>query len=92
MFHTGGVNQRWLVVYTRAAHERAEKTVNRQFLKQSEAEWKAFEQLKKQEFACEIDAKAALEAFQKKLDTTEINGFNIIELKKFQKKGRPTKG
>jgi hypothetical protein len=26
----GGVNQRWLVVYTRAAHERAEKTVNRQ--------------------------------------------------------------
>ena len=25
----GDVNQRWLVVYTRAAHERAEKTVNR---------------------------------------------------------------
>ena len=87
----GGVNQRWLVVYTRAAHERAEKTVNRQFFKQSEAEWKAFEQLKKQEFACEIDAKAALEAFQKKLDTIEINDSNIVEIKKFQKKGRPTK-
>jgi len=54
----GGVNQRWLIVYTRAAHERAEKTVNRQCLKQSEAEWKAFEQLKKLEFACIVDAKA----------------------------------
>ena len=36
------------VGYTRAAHQRAEKIVNRQFLKQSEVEWHAFEQLKKQ--------------------------------------------
>ena len=87
----GGVNQRWLVVYTRAAHERAEKTINRQFLKQSEAEWKAFEQLKRQEFACVVDAKAALDIFQKKLDATEIQDANMIEVKKFKGKGRPKK-
>ena len=86
-----GINQRWLIVYTRAAHERAEKTVNRQFLKQSEAECKVFEHLKKQEFACEIDAKAALDSFQKKRDTTEINDASIIEIKKFKGKGRPKK-
>ena len=33
-----GVRQRWLVVYTRSAHERAEQTVNKQHLKQSRAE------------------------------------------------------
>ena len=87
----GGVKQRWLVVYTRAAHQRAEKTVNRQFLKQSEVEWHAFEQLKKQEFACDVDAKSALKLFQKKLETTEINDFSIVEIKKFKKKGRPSK-
>ena len=79
------------MVYTRAAHQRAEKTVNRQFLKQSEVEWHAFEQLKKQEFACDVDAKSALKLFQKKLETTEINDFSIIEIKKFKKKGRPSK-
>jgi transposase len=87
----GGVKQRWLVVYTRTAHEQAEKTVNRQFLKQSQAEWNALEQLKKQEFACVIDAKSALKTFQKKLETTEINDFSVVEIKKFKKKGRPSK-
>ncbi|MEN9757893.1 MAG: hypothetical protein RL755_2080, partial [Pseudomonadota bacterium] len=69
----------------------AEKTVNRQFFKQSEAECNAFEHLKKQEFACVIDAKSALKTFQKKLETTEINDFNFVEIKKFKKKGRPSK-
>jgi transposase len=87
----GGANQRWLVVYTRAAHERSAKTVNRQLLKQTEADWKAFEQLRKQEFACEIDAQAALDRFQKKLDATKIKDSRIIEIKKFKAKGRPKK-
>lgn len=87
----GGVKQRWLVVYTKTAHEQAEKTVNRQVLKQSQAEGNAFEQLKKQEFACVIDAQSALNTFQKKLQTTEINDFSIVEIKKFKKKGRPSK-
>ena len=38
----GGVKQRWLVVYSKAAHGRAEQTVNKQHLKQSQAEYKTF--------------------------------------------------
>lgn len=87
----GGVRQRWLVVYTRAAHQQAEKTVNRQFVKQSQAEWNAFEALKKQEFACVTDAQSALKTFQKKLEATEINDSSFVEIKKFKKKGRPSK-
>jgi len=37
----GGVKQRWLVVYTQAAHGRAEQSVNKQHLKQSQAEYNA---------------------------------------------------
>jgi len=87
----GGVNQRWLVVYTRSAHERAEKTVNRQLLKQSEANIKAFEQLKKQAFACQDDANRALKSFKKTLDIIQIQDVKIIEVKKFKAKGRPKK-
>ena len=61
----GGVKQRWLVVYTQAAHSRAEQTVNKQHLKQSQAEYKAFSALAKRAFACVADAEAALAHFQK---------------------------
>ena len=87
----GDVNQRWLVVYTRSAHERAEKAVNRQLLRQSETDIKAFEQLKKQAFACQDDAQRALNAFEKKLDITKIQDVSIIEVKRFKAKGRPKK-
>jgi transposase len=87
----GGIKQRWLVVYTRSAHERAEKTVNRQVLKQSEADIKAFEQLKKQVFACQDDAKRALQKFKKNLEITEIQYVSLIEVKRFKTKGRPKK-
>jgi len=51
-----GVKQRWLVVYTRSAHARAEQMVNKQHLKQSQAEYKTFNALSQQSFACVTDA------------------------------------
>jgi len=56
----GGVKQRWLVVYTQAAHGLAEQTINKQHLKQSQAEYKAFSALTKRAFACVADAEVAL--------------------------------
>ena len=41
----GEVKQRWLIVYSPEAHQRALKTVNKQSLKQSTAELKRFHQL-----------------------------------------------
>ncbi len=88
----GGVKQRWLVVYTQSAHERAKQTVDRQHLKQSTAEYKAFNALAKHSFACAADAEAALAHLQKTLKVTAIHDSRIVEIEHFKGKGRPPKG
>jgi transposase len=88
----GGVNQRWLIVYTQAARERAEQTVNKQHLKQSQAEHNAFTALANQTFACVADAQAALVKLQKILKVVALHDPEIIEVASFSKKGRPRKG
>ena len=69
----GGVKQRWLVVYTQAAHGRAEQTVNKQHLKQSQAEYKVFNTLTSRSFACVADAEAALAHLQKTLKVVALH-------------------
>jgi transposase len=88
----GGVKQRWLVAYTQAAHGRAEQTVNRQHLKQSKAEYKAFNALAKRAFACVADAEAALAHLQKTLKVVALHDPCIVEVVAFKTKGRPRKG
>lgn len=87
----GDVKQRWLVVYTQAAHGRAEQTVNKQHLKQSQTEYKAFSALAKRSFACVADAEAALGHLQKKLKVTALHDPHVIEEVGFKGKGRPRK-
>jgi transposase len=88
----GGVKQRWLVVYTQAARGRAEQTVNKQHLKQSQVEYKAFNALAKQSFACIADAEAALARLQKTLKVVALHDPRIVEVVSFKGKGRPCKG
>ena len=88
----GGVKQRWLVVYTQAAHGRAEQTVNKQHLKQSQAEYKAFNALANRSFACVADAEAALAHLQKTLKVVALHEPRIVEVAGFKGKGRPGKG
>lgn len=90
--HYAGVKQRWLVVYTRAAHGRAEPTVNKQHLKQSQAEYKVFKTLTKRSFACAADAEAALAHLQKTLKVVALHDPRIVEMNNFKGKGRPRKG
>ena len=87
-----GVKQRWLVVYTQAAHGRAEQTVNKQHLKQSQAEYKVFNTLTSRSFACVADAEAALAHLQKTLKVVALHDPRIIEMNGFKHKGRPRKG
>jgi transposase len=87
----GGIKQRWLVVYTQAAHGRAEQTVNKQHLKQSKAEYKAFNALAKRTFACVADADAALAHLQKTLKVVALHDPHIVEIVGFKGKGRPSK-
>jgi len=88
----GGVNQRWLVVYTKSACQRSRKTLQKQHVKQGDIDFKAFSILKRIEFACAEDAQSALQAFVKKLTLTMVSDGRIIECNHFQKKGRPGKG
>ena len=88
----GGVKQRWLVVYTQAAQGRAEQTVNKQHLKQSQLEYKAFSALGKRSFACIADAEAALAHLRKTLKVVALHDPHIVEVVAFKTKGRPRKG
>jgi transposase len=85
----GDVKQRWLVVYSPEARKRATKTVDKQLLTQTMANFKAFQKLMKQDFACEADGKKALIAFKKKLMLTEIVEAHIKKIPHYQKAGRP---
>ena len=96
----GGVKQRWVVVFSPEAYQRARKTVDKQCLKQSTAESKAFAQpfdrlrapLCKQDFACEADARKALAAFEKNLKITFVNDAQINAVPRYKGKGRPAQG
>ena len=85
-----GVRQRWLVVHSRAARHRAEKTLGKKHLQQGEAELKAFDRLRRQGFACAADAQAALEAFATGLKLTMVHEGRIARQTTPAKKRRQT--
>jgi hypothetical protein len=76
-------------VYSPEAYPRALKTVNKHCLKQSTAEFKAFDKRCKLDFACEADARKALAAFEKKLKMTFVADVQVTALPRYKGKGRP---
>ena len=88
----GGIQQRWLVIHTQAAKERAIETVSRQMLKLTRKEQKGFKPLCHQMFACEADATLAFNQFSKTLKVTEVIDFNVKNKPYYTGKGRPKKG
>ena len=85
------VEQRWLVVFSKDAYKREIKTLEKNLLKNTNKEMKAFSSLKIEEFACEKDAMASLDKFKKKCSLLEIDSIEIIQNAKFNGKGRPKK-
>jgi transposase len=85
-----GVPQRWLVIHSQAAQARTKKSVSKQLLKTTEQERKAFEKLCRKAFACEQDAKAALEAFQHELKVLTVHDAGVVETPYYGKRGRPS--
>lgn len=93
MEHTyADVRQRWLLVYSPAAYQRALKTVPRQLLKQGEQETRRFQKLCRQPFACETDARQAVADWQKKQIVTELTDITYSVKPTFSQPGRPKKG
>jgi transposase len=86
-----GINQRWLIVWSPAAYQRALGTLQKQSLQQSQANLKAFEQLCRQDFTCETDARNALAAFEKTLTLTTVMDSRIVAVPHYRRAGRPAK-
>jgi transposase len=85
----GRVAQRWLLVYSEQRRAASQRTVDKQWLKQSDKESKTFRQLCRTTFACEADAQQALTAFAHRLETTVLYQATISPLVRYAKRGRP---
>jgi transposase len=87
-----GVEQKWLVVYSPQAHERAKHNVSKQFSKKSQDDQKLLKTFCNRSFACEKDASHELELLKKKLAVTNVHDEVIVPIAGFNGRGRPAKG
>jgi transposase len=88
----GGVEQRWVLIYSEPRQPQAKRTVDKQLLKQSDREVKAFKKLCGNAFACESDARQALVTFEQGLRTTFLHKSSICPRPRYGKRGRPSQG
>ena len=88
----GGVDQRWVVLYSEQRRSQAQRTVDKQWRQQSDEEGKAFKKLCSTAFACEADARQALAAFVQSLRVTALPQVTLRPLARYGKRGRPGPG
>lgn len=88
----GGVAQRWLLIESQPRRPQARRTVNKRWLTHSDKEVKAFGKLCRGEFACQADARQALETFEQGLSYTQVQSATIRTIAHYDKPGRPKKG
>ena len=88
----GGVAQRWLLIESQPRRPQARRTVNKRWLKHSAKAIKAWRKLCRREFACEADARQALETFEQSLHYTQVQTATIVATPHYDKPGRPKSG
>ena len=88
----GGVEQRWVLIHSEPRQPQAQRTVDKQWLKQSAQEVKAFKTLCRTAFACEADAQQALTRFVAGLQTTFLHDSTVCPTPHYGKRGRPGPG
>lgn len=89
--HYAGINQRWVIIYSPESRNRATKTINKQWLKQSTALNKSFQKLCTQNFSCPEDAIKALEKFKEKETLIKVVSEPVAKIARHKKSGRPKK-
>ena len=83
-------NQRWIVVYSKQARERSEKTLKKEILKEKERIKKELFHLQAKRFSCESDAKKALKLLLKTWKYHQASDEKIMAIKQYAKRGRPS--
>jgi len=79
----GDVRQRWLLVWSEEAEQRAVDQAAKQLEREHTEEKKAFRELKEQEFACREDAEKALNAFEEDLTASILVEGRILRATHF---------
>lgn len=85
----GGIEQRWLLVYSAQAYKREQKTLEKNLAKKTETLKKALWHLGNEVFRCPKDAESALKSVIKKYPLFKIES-TLTEQMKYPKKGRPS--
>jgi hypothetical protein len=87
----GGVKQRWLIVYSEQAAQRDLKQLNKRVARATTKAEKVLKTLNNQAFACEKDARQAVDKVVKKLKWHTLS-VTYQPIKKYSQPGRPPKG
>jgi transposase len=85
-----GMAQRWLVVHSQAALERAEATVNNARQREEAAIAHQLFHLQAQRFETPEMAQEALAELARRWTYHQVESYNLIEHKRYARKGRPT--
>jgi transposase len=89
---SGGVEQRWVLIYSEHRRSQAQRTVDKHGRQQSAAAVKALQKLGHRALACAADAQQALAAFTHGLQTTTLQERCIRPTTRYRKRGRPGRG
>lgn len=87
----GGVKQRWLIIHSVPAEERASHTVARAILKEEKKLLKLIAKLRKKEFKSKRSIQCAIDELQTKGKFHSVVIKQINQKRKYQRRGRPTK-
>ena len=87
----GGIKQRWIIVESELRKKSSIEQVDKQVKKQLEKAEAALRKLSKQQFACEPDAKIAIEKLSKSWKYHQIKEIEYIEKAEYKTAGRPNK-
>jgi transposase len=85
----GGVEQRWLLVYSEHRQSQAQRPVDKQWRQQSDQEVKGFKKLCSTPFAGEADARQALMTCEQALQATFLSTSTVRAQPRYGKRGRP---
>jgi transposase len=85
----GGVEQRWVLIYSERRQPQAQRTVDKQLLKHGEQEVKAFKKLCRTTCVCAADAQQALATFAHGLQATFLAHSTVCPMPRYGQRGRP---
>ena len=84
----GGIQQRWLVIFSEAAYQRELKTLDRAQARELEKAEKEWRKLKQVTFKCEPDAAKACDRFNQRWKYHQVQA-QATSLSQYTRRGRP---